>query len=127
MTRRIAILLLAMAAFGALAGAARPLKAAELILFERKYCPWCIRWNREIGIIYAKTEEGRAAPLRRVDMDAPRPADLKAIRGLVYSPTFVLLDDAGREVGRIEGYQYEGAFWAALDALLEKMKRGQKP
>ncbi len=127
MTRRLTIVLLVLAACASLAGAARPLKAAELILFERKYCPWCLRWNKEVGVVYARTEEGRAAPLRRVDMDAPRPADLRGIKGLVYSPTFVLLDDAGREVGRIEGYQYEGAFWVALDALLEKMKKGRKP
>ena len=64
---------------------------------------WCEVWDAEIGTVYHKTEEGRAAPLRRVYIDEPRPAGLEALQGVVYTPTFVLLD-AGREVGRILGY-----------------------
>ncbi len=98
-------------------------EAAQLVMFERKYCPWCVRWKRDIGSFYYKTEEGKIAPLRIVDMDEKRPEDLKNIRGLVWSPTFVLLDDDGKEVGRMEGYQNEEAFWIGLDALIEKMKK----
>ncbi len=100
-----------------------PARAAQLVMFERKYCPWCVRWKRDIGSFYHKTEEGKIAPLRIIDMDEKRPKDLKNIRGLVWSPTFVLLDDDGKEVGRMEGYQNEEAFWIGLDALIEKMKK----
>ena len=96
-------------------------RAAQLVMFDSEYCPWCTRWKREIGVVYMKTEEGARAPLRIVDKDAPRPADLRHIRGIYWTPTFVLLDDDGREVGRIEGYQNEDAFWALLDALLKKL------
>ncbi len=101
-----------------------PAQAAQLVMFERKYCPWCVRWKEDIGSFYHKTDEGKIAPLRIVDMDEKRPEDLKGIKGVVWSPTFVLLDDDGREVGRMEGYQNEEAFWIGLDALIEKMKQG---
>lgn len=79
-------------------GAPGNAQAAELVMFEAQGCSWCEVWDAEIGAVYHKTEEGRAAPLRRVDIDEPRPPGLEALRGVVYTPTFVLLD-AGREVG----------------------------
>jgi len=89
-------------------------------MFEAQGCSWCEVWDAEIGAVYHKTEEGRAAPLRRVDIDEPRPPGLEALRGVVYTPTFVLLD-AGREVGRILGYPGEGHFWSLLGELIERL------
>jgi len=97
--------------------------AAELVMFERQHCPFCIRWKRDIGVFYHKTDEGKRAPLRIVDMDKTRPDDLRHIKGLWVSPTFVLLDDAGREVGRLEGYQNEDSFWFLLGELLARMDK----
>ncbi len=87
------------------------------MLFSRPACPWCARWDAEIGGSYPLSDEGRQAPLRRVDMTAPLPQDLAAIEGLRFSPTFVLLRH-GREVGRIVGYPGEDFFWPQLDELL---------
>ena len=112
--------------FTALTTAAPRTIAAELVMFEQDYCEWCERWNKEIGVVYAKTEEGRKAPLRRVDIHDRRPADLKKIKGIVYTPTFVLLDEGGEEIGRILGYPGEDFFWSMLDELLQKLKRGKK-
>ncbi len=35
--------------------------AAELVMFESDLCEWCETWHGEIGVVYPKTEEGRAA------------------------------------------------------------------
>ena len=94
--------------------------AAELVMFEQESCPWCQAWDEEVGVIYHKTDEGRRAPLRRVDFDGRRPADLAQIGPIVYSPTFVLLDQ-GREVGRIAGYPGEDHFWGLLGELLAQL------
>ena len=51
-------------------------EAAELVKFERRGCPWCKVWDKEIGSIYPKTEVGKRAPLRRVDLDAGIPPGL---------------------------------------------------
>ncbi len=68
-------------------------------MFESASCTWCQRWHDEIGEIYPKTSDARCAPLRRVDLGDPRPIDLAEIKGVIYTPTFVLIDD-GREIAR---------------------------
>lgn len=94
--------------------------AAELVMLEQDACPWCARWNREIGDIYPKTEEGRRAPLRRVDIHDPMPEDLSFVQPEIFTPTFVLVD-GGREIGRIRGYPGEDFFWALLGELIAEL------
>lgn len=88
----------------------------ELVMVMQEGCPWCERWDEEIWPAYAKTEEGRFAPLRRVDLyDIPE--DLTVLRRVIYTPTFLLVHE-GRELDRIEGYPGPDFFWPLLDALL---------
>src|SRR5262245_24167113 len=77
--------------------------AAELVMFERDGCPWCAKFDREVGPIYPKTAEGARAPLRRLNIYQPLPPDLAFIKIERLTPLFVLVD-GGREVGRIRGY-----------------------
>jgi thioredoxin-related protein len=97
-------------------------RAAELVMFESSTCEWCEAWNEEIGGIYDKTDEAKIAPLRRVSIDDPIPQDLAQIRGIHYTPTFVLMSD-GKEVGRILGYPGQDFFWGLLDVELRKLKK----
>jgi len=88
--------------------------AATLIMVDNPACQYCRRWNKEVGAGYARTPEGRAAPLKRVGRNS------KALSGLapvVYTPTFILVRE-GREVGRITGYPGQFFFWEELSALL---------
>lgn len=89
---------------------------AVLIMVEQSPCEWCEAWDEEISAIYPKTWEGRAAPLRRVDLHDP-PADLAHLNLGRYTPTFILLVD-GKERGRIRGYPGEDFFWGLLDEVL---------
>jgi len=98
-----------------------PAVAAELVLFESAGCAWCLAWHAEIGEIYPKAPESQIAPLRRIDIHQERPADLADVRGIVYTPTFVLME-AGEEVGRITGYAGEEFFWGLLAVELEKLE-----
>ncbi|MFO0989532.1 MAG: thioredoxin family protein [Alphaproteobacteria bacterium] len=93
---------------------------------SRRPAAYCARWNREIAPIYPKTTEGRRAPLRRVDVAAPRPADLAAIANVVYTPTFVLVED-GQEIGRIVGYSGDDFFWSHLADLFARLDRAKRP
>ncbi|MGE0679236.1 hypothetical protein [Pseudolabrys sp.] len=104
--------------------AALPARAAELVLFENAYCPWCTTFHHEIGAIYPKTDEGKRAPLRRVDTDKPIPPDLAFIERERLTPLFVLID-RGREIGRIRGYPGEDHFWGLLGVLLKKLDDGK--
>jgi hypothetical protein len=104
----------------ALAGASAPLRAAELVMFESATCEWCDAWHEEICVVYPNTEESRRAPLRRVSIDGARPSDLRHLRGIQFTPTFVVMDE-GKEVGRILGYPGESFFWELLDMILKKL------
>lgn len=92
-------------------------RAAELVMFERPGCVWCARFNADIAPIYGKTEEGQAAPLRRVDLNGSLPADLAGIDPGAFTPTFVVVKE-GREIGRIRGYPGDAFFFGLLDRIL---------
>ena len=91
--------------------------AAELVMFGRAGCPYCEQFDREIGPIYRKTDEGKAAPLRRVDIRSPIPPELASVTVERITPVFVLVD-RGREIGRIRGYPGEDNFWGLLAGLI---------
>jgi hypothetical protein len=101
------------------AGAAEP--SARLVMLERQDCPWCRRWLSEVGEqSWNRSDLGRRAPLRRVDVAQGLPHDLRHIANWRFTPTFVLVAD-GREVGRIIGYQADLLFWQQAEALLAKL------
>ena len=108
------------AALGAQMLFTAPLSAAELVMFEEPGCFYCLRWKHEIGPIYHNTEQGRQAPLRMVDLHGDWPADLRFVRGVTFTPTFVLIDE-GREVGRMVGYPAEHCFWPLLHDMLMQL------
>jgi thioredoxin-related protein len=117
---RIGALLTRMLALAAALSAASAAGAAELVMFERDGCPYCERFDREIGPIYGRTAEGVIAPLRRVDIHRPKPGDLNFIAMERLTPVFVLVENR-REIGRIRGYPGEGNFWGLLDGLIDKL------
>ena len=94
--------------------------AAQLLKLEQPGCHWCARFNAEIAPAWPKTAEGRRAPLRRVDITEPWPADLAHIRKERFTPTFVLLSD-GREIGRLRGYVGDEFFWYLAGELVTKL------
>lgn len=97
-----------------------PAHAAELLMFESNTCPFCEKWNDDLGEVYPITPEGKRAPLRRIDDDIPWPDDVKGVRPVRYTPTFVLVHD-NEEVGRITGYNSEDFFWGLLGEMIEDL------
>ncbi|MBQ0804278.1 MULTISPECIES: hypothetical protein [unclassified Sulfitobacter] len=112
---RIRAVLFAFLALATLSGQASA--EASLIMAEEKGCMWCARWNDEIAPIYPKTEAGKTAPLRRIDIKADTPSDLTFARSLRFTPTFILVVD-GQEISRIEGYPGEDFFWGVLEKIM---------
>ncbi len=113
MSRFTAILFLLLA----FAGSA---KAAELIMYEQAGCVWCKRFNAEIAPAWPKTEQGKRAPLRRVDIHEPVPEDLANIAIERFTPTFVLVEE-GKEIARLRGYPGDEFFWHLVDDMLAKL------
>jgi hypothetical protein len=92
----------------------------QLIMVETEGCEWCEAWHEQIGPVYAKTAEGKFAPLRRVELADPIPADLKGMKPVAFTPTFVVMKD-GKEVGRVIGYVGDIFFFPLLDEVLVKI------
>ncbi|MDK9695528.1 MAG: thioredoxin family protein [Siculibacillus sp.] len=115
---RFLILLAGLAAF--LAPGAGAVAAAELIVIEKAGCPFCVRFEKEVGRLYDRTDEGKRAPLRRVDNEKAFPDDLRFVTPERITPTFVLVD-GGREIARLRGYPGEDFFYAALGTMLAKL------
>ena len=97
--------------------AAFPAQAAELVMVEESGCIWCARWTDEIAPAYPKTEEGKFAPLRRVDINEI-PPELQVSRKVRLTPTFLIVND-NRELARMEGYPGDEFFWPVLAGLLK--------
>jgi len=92
----------------------------QLLLFDDADCGYCARWQEEVGRTYARTREGRIAPLARTALSDGIPANVSLREPVRYTPTFVLLDARGYERGRITGYLGEDQFWGLLAVLLER-------
>lgn len=102
---------------------AAPAVAAELLMFEQPGCAYCLRWDREVAPAYEKSEEGRKAPLRRVNLRGGMPPGVEFVSPVRFTPTFVLVHD-GREIGRITGYIDNAMFWGLLTKLLNSSNLG---
>ena len=94
-----------------------PAFATELVMYTRNGCPFCVRFEREVAPVYAKTPEGKAAPLRRIELPAGGVRGEGLREPVIATPTFVLVED-GQEVGRITGYLNDDMFWGLLGRLV---------
>ena len=101
----------------ALLGATPLAWSAELVMYRRAGCPYCLAWDREIGPIYPKTDLGKELPLRQVHLDRGKDNSVELKSPIRFTPTFVVVED-GREKARIEGYPGEFFFWGVLEKLL---------
>lgn len=100
--------------------------AAELLMLEQPGCVWCARFNAEIAPAWPKTDEGRRASLRRVDITQPWPDDLADIARERFTPTFVLVNN-GVELGRLRGYVGDEFFWYRIGELLDRLPKEPVP
>jgi hypothetical protein len=102
-----------------------PAFAAELVMYTRNGCPFCVRFEREVASVYPKTPEGKAAPLRRIELPAGGVRGNGLREPVIATPTFVLVED-GQEVGRITGYLNDDMFWGLLGRLVAVIETPDK-
>jgi hypothetical protein len=120
--RRSVLLGLVAAGLAPSATFAEPAARAELLMFERDGCPWCLRWHQEVGAGYPKSDEGQRAPLRVLHDASSAAVGVSLKAPVTMAPTFVLVAQ-GREVGRIVGYPGAEFFYGLLDELMKKLDR----
>ena len=116
----------ALATIAVLLLASLPASAAELVMFDRKGCPWCAKWHAEIGEKgYATAPEAVTAPLRVYVLGTPMPQDIKKLMPIVGTPTFVLVEN-GVEIDRFEGYPGKSVFFGRLQLALDRLSGADK-
>ena len=93
---------------------------AELVMIERPNCKWCEVWEKEVGVVYKLTPQGKRAPIRRLTLKTLRESSVQPIRPVTFTPTFILLSKQ-QEIGRITGYLGEDHFWALLGDILKRL------
>lgn len=120
-----AILALAALTLG-VAGLGSAAQAVELLVVGQRNCAACKAWEMDVGSVYARTDEGERAPLRRIRIEDLSGAGFRFRSPVVAAPTFVLLDGKA-EIGRITGYSDAAAFWGSLNALLRKVRPDYPP
>lgn len=91
-------------------------KRVQLIMVDDPTCRYCRMWNEAVGVGYAKSPEGRIAPLKRVRRGA---RELTGLERVVYTPTFIVMRD-GEEAGRISGYSGPDYFYEDLREILQR-------
>ncbi|MGA0534215.1 thioredoxin fold domain-containing protein [Hansschlegelia sp. KR7-227] len=101
-------------------------RAAELVMFEQPGCVWCQRFEAEVAPGYGNADEGRLAPLRRIDIRAQDKAGFALANNVRITPTFVLVND-GREIGRLTGYPGRDFFWTELAELTVRLPKSSNP
>lgn len=95
-------------------------RASELVMFEQPGCSYCLRWDREVGALYGRTNEARTLPLRRLDIASQKQSGIALDAPVRFTPTFVVVE-GGREVGRITGYSNDETFWGLFGMLRAKL------
>ena len=96
-------------------------RAAELVFFMSEACGICERWQSEIGGVYPKTEEAKVLPLRVQSVHDDLPEDLSFVKGVAFTPTFVVVED-GQEIGRMVGYISDYFFWEQIGGLVKQVE-----
>lgn len=87
----------------------------RLVMVSLEGCPFCMRWEAQVGHIYPKSSEAKVAPLVRVRFGSDTLAGFK----IKYTPTFLVLKGAS-EIGRIAGYPGADPFWEELGIILKQ-------
>ena len=117
---------------GALSQARSENKLVLLDFTGSDWCPWCIKFDQEVlSTSQFAGYAGKNLELVKVDFPrhTPLPADQQRANDALAKqfnvdgfPTYVLLDSAGKELGRQVGYREGGpnAFIAELDAFSKR-------
>jgi thiol-disulfide isomerase/thioredoxin len=99
--------------------------AAELVMFDGKWCGRCKQFLAEVAPAYHTTPPGKAMPLRVVDSAQTKPW-FRTSAPIEGTPTFVLVDK-GAELGRITGYTTREAFIQQAYGLMAVLQRAPAP
>lgn len=105
-------------------GQVRRTEPGMLLVVMSDSCHWCDRFRDELDPKYRRSEQSDRAPLRYIDIADVNDQRRYRLKGAVRStPTLIVLDSDGQEVGRYVGYPGNFArLTAVVDQQVRKMK-----
>lgn len=121
--RRISLALSMLAILVATGLATAPAQAAELVMFDAKWCGYCKRFHREVGATYGESDVAQVFPLRVIDIDREQP-DFEAREQVRGTPTFVFVE-SGREIARFSGYTSPERFYETMRRAVDAYHRAK--
>ncbi len=111
--------------------------ALQLAVLDRLDCPACIAFKAQVGqegydasplaerapIIFIAALNGKLIEPPEWFVDAYREGRIQEI---IYTPTFLLLDDDNREVGRVIGYKDPEWFFERITIIVDAYEASQQ-
>ena len=86
----------------------------KILMFFSQFCPPCRATKPNL----IKVAESRNIEVEFVDGFEPENGALVSKYNVVYIPTILAVDDEGKEINRIRGYQSEFGIDAFVDAIM---------
>lgn len=97
--------------------------ADDLLYIYGPDCGACMKWQHDIGPIYAKTQESKSLPLITVTLHdwqaGQHPLATCDIGPVLGTPTFIQVFQC-QELDRIVGYSNDELFWLALGRMANR-------
>jgi hypothetical protein len=94
--------------------------ASELLIFSAQNCPPCKAWEMQVRPTFAEKYNIPIIIYKSGDKLRKR---YHFNNDITRTPTFVLVDDNGHELGRINGYLTPDIWYKMFDNLLEMVKK----
>jgi len=95
----------------------------ELVYIYGPDCGACMKWQQDIGPIYAKTDEAKRLPLIKITLQdwqtGKHPLANCKIGPVHGTPTFIQVFQC-EELDRIVGYSNDELFWLALGRMANR-------
>jgi hypothetical protein len=82
----------------------------RLIMVTSDHCPFCLAWERDVGMVYDKSPYASDLPLTRIEIGSAMPEGVVPSKPVVGTPTFLIIRD-GQEIDRQRGYDNAEMFW----------------
>lgn len=89
----------------------------ELIVIEADGCIYCDLFRRDVLPSYEKSEQGRQAPARFIDVNDTVAGQVELKSPISIVPTFIVAKDR-KEIGRVPGYVGPENFYHAINYLM---------
>ncbi|ABK43143.1 hypothetical protein Mmc1_0622 [Magnetococcus marinus MC-1] len=97
-------------------------EVGTLIYVGSDHCPYCRKFEQEVGEVYPKTALSKQLPLVKVDHDRPVSRYAQLNRKVHFVPAYFILGKDDQIQASFSGYRGEEFWWYDLERLVAKLQ-----